>query len=104
FIPVYKDLPHPPSGYVSLPKSITVAPPPPVNYAFRSADGSNYNPLALTIGMAGSLYACSVASTNNSPKTALPDPGLVFDTLLKRDKFEQHPDGISSAGITTYVS
>ncbi|KAF9472120.1 heme peroxidase [Pholiota conissans] len=93
---LYKDLPHPPSGYVSLPKSITVAPPPPVNYAFRSADGSNYNPLAPTIGMAGSPYARSVASTNNSPKTALPDPGLVFDTLLKRDKFEQHPGGISS--------
>ncbi|KAF9470894.1 heme peroxidase [Pholiota conissans] len=95
------DLPHPPSGYVSLPKSITVAHPLPVNYAFRSTDGSNYNPFALTIGIAGSLYAGSVASTNNSPKTALPNPGLVFDTLLKRDKFEQHPDGISSAGITT---
>ncbi|KAF9472703.1 hypothetical protein BDN70DRAFT_777432, partial [Pholiota conissans] len=48
------------------------------------------------IGMAGSPYARSVASTNNSPKTALPDPGLMFDTLLKRDRFEQHPGGISS--------
>lgn len=48
------------------------------------------------MGMAGSPYARSVPSTNNAPKTALPDPGLVFDTLLKRDGFEKHPGGISS--------
>lgn len=48
------------------------------------------------MGMAGSAYAQYVPSTNNSPKTALPDPGLVFDTLLKRDRFIPHPAGISS--------
>lgn len=48
------------------------------------------------MGKAGSPYARSVPSTNNSPKNALPDPGLLFDTLLKRDEFQPHPDGISS--------
>jgi linoleate 10R-lipoxygenase len=95
---VYKDLPHPPSGYVCLPPPTTlpVSAAPPVPYAFRAADGSNYNPLFPTLGKAGSPYARSVPSTNNSPKNALPDPGLLFDTLLKRDKFKPHPDGISS--------
>jgi hypothetical protein len=37
-----------------------------------------------------------VPTANFSPKRALPDPGLVFDALLKRDKFEEHPGGISS--------
>jgi hypothetical protein len=67
-----------------------------VKYAFRSADGSNNNPLFPTLGQAGSPYARSVPSTNISPKSALPDPGLVFDTLLKRDKFTEHPGGISA--------
>jgi hypothetical protein len=67
-----------------------------VKYAFRSADGSNTNPLFPTLGQAGSPYARSVPSTNISPKSALPDPGLVFDTLLKRDKFTEHPSGMSS--------
>ena len=65
-------------------------------YAFRAPDGSNYNPLCPTMGMAGTPYARSVPSTNNAPKAALPDAGLVFDTLLKREKFVPHPGGISS--------
>ncbi|KAF8958408.1 heme peroxidase [Flammula alnicola] len=93
---LYKDLPHPPSGYVCLPPTVNLPPNAPVKYAFRSADGSNYNPLFPTMGMAGSPYARSVPSTNNSPKTALPDPGLVFDTLLKRDEFVKHPGGMSA--------
>ncbi|KJA17192.1 hypothetical protein HYPSUDRAFT_46645 [Hypholoma sublateritium FD-334 SS-4] len=97
---LYKDLPHPPSGYVCLPRTPSL-PAHDANasrrsYVFRAPDGSNYNPLCPTMGMAGSPYARSVPSTNNAPKTALPDPGLVFDTLLKRDKFVPHPGGISS--------
>ena len=67
-----------------------------MKYAFRSADGSDYNPLFPTLGQARSPYARSVPSKNTIPVSSLPDPGLLFDTLLKRDKFEPHPGGISS--------
>jgi cytochrome P450 len=30
------------------------------------------------------------------PNNQLPDPGLVFDTLLKRERFVEHPGGLSS--------
>jgi hypothetical protein len=70
--------------------------PEHIHYAYRAADGSNYNPFVPGIGKAGSPYARSVASTNLTPSTTLPDANLVFDTLLKRDKFVPHPDGISS--------
>ncbi|PCH41929.1 heme peroxidase [Wolfiporia cocos MD-104 SS10] len=96
---LYKDLPHPPSGYLALPSAPSAQPSAgsaPVKYAFRSADGSNYNPLMPTIGMAGMPYARSVPGTQVLPEAFLPDPGLVFDTLLKRDKFVEHPGGISS--------
>lgn len=96
-IPVYNDLSHPPSGYLSTPKSVvTNSSLEHVKYAYRSADGSNYNPLAPTLGQAGSPYARSVPSTNIVPKSALPDAGLVFDTLLRRKEFEPHPGGLSS--------
>lgn len=67
-----------------------------VNYAYRTADGSNYSSIYPTIGMAKTPYARSVPSLSPVPRSALPDAGLVFDTLLKRDKFLPHPGGISS--------
>ncbi|KAF8908079.1 heme peroxidase [Gymnopilus junonius] len=96
---LYKDLPHPPSAYLSLPSPSTRTVSPEEQkrtYAFRSADGSNSSIVNPTMGLAGSPYARSVASQNLSAQKALPDPGLVFDTLLKRDKFEEHPGGISA--------
>ncbi|TFY55725.1 hypothetical protein EVG20_g9212, partial [Dentipellis fragilis] len=103
---LYKDLPHPPSGYLSLPESTQATPAAvqasssqpqqPVTYAFRSADGSNYNPLLPNLGKAKSSYARSVPSQKCLSPAGLPDPELVFDTLLKRDKFVEHPGGISS--------
>jgi linoleate 10R-lipoxygenase len=99
-ISVYNDLSHPPTGYLSLlkPASSVVAGASMANvkYAFRSADGSNYNPLAPALGQAGSPYARSVPSTNVVPKSALPDAGLVFDTFLRRKNFEPHPGGLSN--------
>jgi linoleate 10R-lipoxygenase len=65
-------------------------------YAFRSPDGSNYNVLFPSLGQAGTPYARSVTSVNLTPASWLPDPGVIFDTLLRRDKFEDHPGGISS--------
>ncbi|KAF6760375.1 heme peroxidase [Ephemerocybe angulata] len=109
---LYKDLPHPPAGYLTLPKDepcccLTTKNHttceekakkalPQAKYAFRSADGSNYNPLFPSMGQAKRPYARSVPSKHTLPKDSLPDAGLVFDTLLLRDKFEEHPGGISS--------
>lgn len=67
-----------------------------VNYAYRSADGSNYNPLLPSMGKAGSPYARSVPSLRCLSPAALPSAELVFDKLLKRDGFKEHPGGISS--------
>ncbi|RXW13727.1 hypothetical protein EST38_g12127, partial [Candolleomyces aberdarensis] len=113
---LYKDLPHPPSTYLCLPPveqpvqqpvvqsteekdkkdQQNAKPKPPVNYAFRPADGTNYNILFPTMGKAGSPYARSVPSKHCLPKGSLPDPGLIFDTLLKRDEYKKHPGGVSS--------
>ena len=97
---VYNDLSHPPSAYLSLPPTapsfVAGSPTSHVKYAFRSADGSNYNPLFPTMGQVGSPYARSVPSANHTPKSALPDAGLVFDTLLRRNEFQPHPGGLSS--------
>jgi linoleate 10R-lipoxygenase len=101
---VYKDLSHPPSGYLALPRAPSASPPaassatpgPRIQYAYRSFDGSDYNPLYPTLGQAGTPYARTVPSTNITPVKSLPDPGLVFDALLRRDGFTPHPDGVSS--------
>ena len=55
-LPVYKDLPHPPACYLSVLHRAGLnlnAPLANVNYAYRTADGSYYNPLFPTLGMAG---------------------------------------------------
>ncbi|KAL0576476.1 hypothetical protein V5O48_005487, partial [Marasmius crinis-equi] len=100
---LYKDLPHPPSGYMSTltgsapqPPSSSSTKPGSIKYAYRSSDGSGYNPLFPTLGKAGTPYARSVPSTRFPPLSSLPDSGLVFDTLLKREKFVEHPGGVSS--------
>ncbi|EKM53146.1 uncharacterized protein PHACADRAFT_259331 [Phanerochaete carnosa HHB-10118-sp] len=96
---LYKDLPHPPAGYLSVPNETSHALQKRhkgVTYAFRTADGSDYNVLYPELGKAGVPYARSVPSTLPLPASALPDPGLVFDMLLKRDKFVPHPGGVSS--------
>ncbi|KAH8917077.1 heme peroxidase [Atractiella rhizophila] len=80
---LWKDLPHPPVTYVGD------------DARYRRADGSNNNPFIPGLGKAGSPYSRSVPS--KAPKlTNLPDPGLVFDALLRRDKFVPHPSGFSS--------
>lgn len=76
--------------------TLQVVPQGQIKYAYRTVDGSDNNPLIPALGKAGTPYARSVPSFNIVPKAALPDPGLVFDTLLKRDKFVEHPGGISS--------
>ncbi|VUC31424.1 unnamed protein product [Clonostachys rosea] len=62
----------------------------------RMADGSNSNPYFRTLGAAGTPYARSVAPMDvQSPD--MPDPGLIFDTLLSRNgECKPHQCGISS--------
>ncbi|EEB87744.1 hypothetical protein MPER_14791, partial [Moniliophthora perniciosa FA553] len=48
------------------------------------------------MGKAGTPYARSVSQTHSLSNRELPDPGLIFDTLLKRDGFVKHPAGLSS--------
>ncbi|KAF8841489.1 heme peroxidase [Paxillus ammoniavirescens] len=97
---LYKDLPHPPTGFLSTFKTLLSTPAGAENasYAFRSADGSNYNVLSPSLGQAGQPYARSVPSTHIQTFSSLPDPGVVFDTLLCRpkDEFVPHPGGLSS--------
>ncbi|OJT01856.1 Linoleate 10R-lipoxygenase [Trametes pubescens] len=81
---LYLDLPHPPSTSIG-PK-----------YAYRSADGRNNNPDLPNLGRAGMPYARSVQQTHALPRNEMPDAGLVFDTLLRREKFVPHPAGLSS--------
>ncbi|OJA13135.1 hypothetical protein AZE42_03642 [Rhizopogon vesiculosus] len=81
---LYNDLAHPPATYIGP------------EYHFRTADGSNNNPEAPDLGKAGTPYARSVQQSNPLPRNQMPDAGLVFDTLLRREKFVKHPAGLSS--------
>ncbi|KAJ7070750.1 linoleate diol synthase [Mycena amicta] len=65
-------------------------------YAWRSADGSRNNVTVPDMGRAGTPYARSVQQSHPLPKHELPDPSLLFDALLKRDGFVEHPAGLSS--------
>ncbi|KAF9466079.1 linoleate diol synthase [Collybia nuda] len=81
---LYNDLAHPAATSISS------------KYAWRTADGSHNNIDLPDMGKAGTPYSRSVQQTHPLPKNQLPDPGLLFDTLLKRDGFVKHPAGLSS--------
>ncbi|TFK61201.1 heme peroxidase [Pluteus cervinus] len=81
---LYETLPHPPATYIG------------VNNAFRQADGKGNNVQDPGLGQAGRPYARSVQGKYCTSPSSLPDPGLVFDTLLKRRQAQNHPGGNSS--------
>ncbi|KAF5383694.1 hypothetical protein D9615_003624 [Tricholomella constricta] len=81
---LYNDLGHPPATSIGN------------GYAWRTADGSYNNVDLPNMGKAGTPYARSVQQCHPLPKNQLPDPGLIFDTLLKREGFVKHPAGLSS--------
>ncbi|KAJ7131370.1 linoleate diol synthase [Mycena epipterygia] len=81
---LYNDLSHPHSTNIGN------------QYAWRTADGSFNNVNMPEMGKAGTPYARSVQQAHPLPKHELPDSGLIFDTLLKRDGFVKHPAGLSS--------
>lgn len=71
---VYNDLPHPPATYLGK------------DYQWRTADGSNNNVNVPEMGKANTPYARSVQQSHPLPRSSLPDAGLIFDTLLRREK------------------
>ncbi|KAK2733367.1 hypothetical protein FQN57_002157 [Myotisia sp. PD_48] len=80
---LWKDLSHPPRSYIGE------------QYSYREADGSNNNIWQPRLGAAGSHYARSVRPQTMQPINR-PDPGVLFDSLMAREKFEPHPSKISS--------
>ncbi|KIM44733.1 hypothetical protein M413DRAFT_442688 [Hebeloma cylindrosporum] len=81
---LYNDLAHPAATSISN------------KYAWRTADGSYNNIDIPDLGKAGTPYSRSVQQTHPLPQNQLPDPGLLFDTLLRREDFVEHPGGLSS--------
>lgn len=78
-----QDLPHPVGSLISD------------EFRFRQPDGSNNNLYNPKLGASGQPYARTVPPLR--PKMPnLPEPEVVFDALLKREKFVPHPSGISS--------
>ncbi|KAF8512919.1 linoleate diol synthase [Gautieria morchelliformis] len=86
------DLPHPPATSMG-------------KFQWRSADGSGNNVSIPEMGKAGSPYSRSVQATHALVATDLPEPELVYQSLLRRDKFVPHPAGLSSLmfGFATLV-
>lgn len=80
---LWNDLGHPPLSDLG----------PDLKY--RKADGSNNNPSYPRLGAAGRPYARTVRPETMQP-IALPDPGVVFDSIMTRQTFKPHPNKISS--------
>ena len=80
---LWNDLKHPPLSYLGE------------DFIYRKADGSNNNILWPHIGAAGMPYARTVKAQLLQP-IALPEPGVVFDSLMARKDFKEHPNKISS--------
>jgi Animal haem peroxidase len=80
---LWNDLDHPPLSDLG----------PELKY--RNADGSNNNPLYPWLGAAGRPYTRTVRPEKMQP-IALPDPGVVFDSIMTRKSFKPHPNKISS--------
>ncbi|KAG5648767.1 hypothetical protein DXG03_000115 [Asterophora parasitica] len=81
---LYNTVPHPPASYLG-----------PTN-SFRQADGGGNNLGNPDVGRAGTPYARSVQGRAGLPKSSLPDPGLIFDSILKRKGMVNHSGGMSS--------
>ncbi|KAK1757000.1 putative linoleate diol synthase with cytochrome P450 domain [Echria macrotheca] len=80
---LWNSLDHPPLLYAGQ------------KYEYRQADGSNNNPMFPSLGAAGSTYARSVNSTVIR-QGALPDPNLIYDSVMKRTEYKKHPNNVSS--------
>lgn len=80
---LYNDLQHPPQSYLGG------------HLKYRQADGSWNSLKHPKLGAAGMPYARTVQP--KAPQlVALPDAGVVFDSVMARKKSEKHPNQISS--------
>jgi hypothetical protein len=80
---LWQDLSHPPETLMGG------------DFEFRQPDGSNNCYKNPTIGAAGMPYARTVNPKTLQPGN-MPDPGILFDTLMARKEPEEHPNKISS--------
>lgn len=64
-------------------------------FQYRSADGSNNNPILPQMGAANTPFSRSIVP-DTMQRGALPDPELIFDSLFAREEFKPHPTGTSS--------
>ncbi|KAJ7208882.1 heme peroxidase [Mycena pura] len=81
---LYNSMPHPRTALLG-----------PV-HSYRQADGGGNNLQTPDLGRAGMPYARTVQGKWCNALTSLPDPGLIFDTLLKASHRVDHPGGNSS--------
>ncbi|KAG9033594.1 hypothetical protein FS837_002420 [Tulasnella sp. UAMH 9824] len=81
---LWYDLAHPPASLVGS------------DYQYRTADGSGTSIWHPDMGKAGTPYARSVQTQHPLPANQLPSPELLFDSLLKRERHEPHPAGLST--------
>ncbi|SCO78474.1 related to Psi-producing oxygenase A [Fusarium oxysporum] len=81
---LWDNLRHPPLSYLGD------------EFRYRAADGSNNNILYPHLGAAGSHYARSVVPKHKRT-SILPDPSLIFDSLLARNgSGKENPSKVSS--------
>ncbi|CAG8456529.1 44427_t:CDS:2 [Gigaspora margarita] len=66
-------------------------------YSYRSADGSDYSRINLysEIGKAGSRYS-RLTRIRKFSKSELPEANDIFNSVMKRIEFNEHPSGISA--------
>ncbi|KAJ7785469.1 heme peroxidase [Mycena olivaceomarginata] len=82
---LYNTLPHPRAALLG-----------PV-HSFRQADGRGNNLQIPQLGQAGTPYARSVQGKWCYAPTSLPDPGVIFDTLMKARDVPERPSGGNSS-------
>lgn len=75
---LYDTLPHPPATFLGY------------QAQFRAADGGGNSLQSPDLGRAGQPYARSVQGKHPQPWNVMPDPGLVFDELLKADNVRRN--------------
>ncbi|KAK3385880.1 heme peroxidase [Podospora didyma] len=80
---LWYSLEHPPSLFVGE------------KFQYRQADGSYNNIMYPQLGAAGTSYARSV-NANILKQGALPDPALIYDSVMKRTEYKKHPNNVSS--------
>ncbi|KAL8697104.1 MAG: hypothetical protein Q9224_002465, partial [Gallowayella concinna] len=80
---LWNSLQHPPMSYLGD------------KYTYRQPDGSHNNVMYPHLGAANTPYARSITANVFSPG-AMPDPGLVFDSVMVRHEFREHPNKVSS--------